>query len=93
MFFEAARRGDNAFFKYVITLISVVVGAIVAQIPLAIVIGGRISEQGVVAGAPLDLYGLGLDDNLLLALILLSFAGAFVGVRFFHFKRFTESTN
>jgi membrane protease YdiL (CAAX protease family) len=93
MFFEAARQGDNTFFKYAITLISVMVGAIVAQIPLAVVVGERMREQALMTGAASDIYALGLDDNLLLALILLSFAGAFlglyVGVRYFHFKRFT----
>jgi uncharacterized protein len=94
MFFKAAKRGDNTFFKYAITLTGVIVGAIVGQIPLAVYASEEMRQQGRVAASSFDIYKLGLDENLLFALILLSFVGAFaglyVGVRYFHFKQFRD---
>lgn len=93
MFYQAARRGDNAFFKYILTLLSTVIGAVVGQIPLMIVVAREASNQGV-ALEGFDIYGLGLDENYLLFLLLLSFLGAaaglYLGVRYFHFKRIKD---
>ena len=96
-FFEAARRGDNAPFKYVLTIIAVFIGAIIGQIPLGIVVAMTARKQGLGFGEmeefqrSLDFSSLGLSDNLGLLLMLLSFVAALavliLCVVFLHQKR------
>ncbi len=86
MFFRAARLGDNSFFRYVLTLLAVIVGSVIGQIPLVLLMAdyGAISLEG--------LYQEGASENYVLAMMLLSFAGGFgglyLGVRYFHHKPF-----
>ena len=81
-FFQAARRGDNAPYKYVLTIIAVVVGAFIGQIPLGIAVTMKMRENGVgleemeAFQESLDFSRLGMDSNLALFLMLLSFVAA-----------------
>ncbi|MCB9265388.1 MAG: CPBP family intramembrane metalloprotease [Lewinellaceae bacterium] len=99
-FFEAARRGDNSPFKYVITIIAVVIGAFVGQIPLGMVVAIKVKQLGLGFDEmqkfqkTMDFSLLGLDSNLALFLLLLSFVAAlgvlFLCVTTLHDKRFTD---
>ncbi|MCB0563644.1 MAG: CPBP family intramembrane metalloprotease [Phaeodactylibacter sp.] len=99
-FFEAARRGDNAPFKYVLVVIAVVIGAIIGQIPLGIVVTMAARKQGMGFAEmeefqrSLDFSSLGLGDNLGLLLMLLPFVTALAVLLFFvvalHHKRPTD---
>jgi len=99
-FFEAARQGDNAFFKYLLTLIAVVIGAFIGQIPLGIAVSMAARRQGMGLDeiqdfqSSLDFSLLGMDSNLSLFLILLSFVAAllvlFLCIRSLHNKRITD---
>lgn len=96
-FFQAARRGGNAPYKYVLTIIAVVVGAFIGQIPLGIAVTMKMRENGVgleemeAFQESLDFSRLGMDSNLALFLMLLSFVAAlgalFLCVTALHKKR------
>ncbi|MCO6477789.1 MAG: CPBP family intramembrane metalloprotease [Phaeodactylibacter sp.] len=99
-FFEAARKGDNAPFKYVIAIIAVIIGAFIGQVPLGILISVKVGEE---AGGfeklekfqeTMDFSVLGLDPNLGLFLILLSFVSAlavlFLCITVLHGKKATD---
>lgn len=99
-FFDAAKRGDNAFFKYLLTIIAVALGAFIGQAPLVIAVSMAARRQGVSLdepagpGGPLDFSGLGLGSNLSLFLILLAFVAAlfvlFFCIRVLHRKSITD---
>ena len=99
-FFEAARRGDNAFFKYVLTILAVILGAFIGQVPLGIAVSLAAAKRGLGPEALLefqesmDFSVLGLGSNLALLLMLLSFVAAlgvlFLCVLFLHGKRATD---
>ncbi len=99
-FFEAARRGDNAPFKYVITIIVVIIGAFIGQLPLGVVISMKMGKE---AGGfekleefqeTMDFSVLGVDPNLGLLLILLSFVSALAAlilcIKSLHGKKTTD---
>ena len=81
-FFEAARRGDNALYKYILTVIAVFFGALIGQVPLAFVISMKANkgpegfEKIAEFQETMDFSILGIDDNLGLFLMLLSFVSA-----------------
>lgn len=100
MFFQAARRGDNAFFKYVLTIVAVVGAMMLGQLPLTIAVGMALA-RGSFSDAEanellrsLDFAGLGIDQNVALALMLLSFVVAlgalYLCVVYLHRKRFAD---
>ncbi len=99
-FFKAAQRGDNAFSKYVLTIIGVILASLIGQIPLGILVASAASQNGVSTERmeefqqSLDFSKLGLDPNLVLPLMLLPFAvalGAFLLlVRHLHHKRLSD---
>lgn len=82
MFFQIAKKGDNHFLKYVATIILVVVGAVVGQIPLGLVMVASIASQDISQESleelqeTMDLSLLEIDPNLSLFLMLLTFIGA-----------------
>ena len=93
-FFQAARRGDNAISKYVITIILVVIGVFVGQIPLGLALMARSNDAGPISQDEIGSLMFGLNTHLALFLMLLSFAVAllalYVGVKYIHQKRFTD---
>lgn len=98
MFFQVAKQGDNNFWKYVATIILVVVGTVVGQIPLGLVMVASIAKQDVSQEAlekmqeTMDFAILGIDPNISLLLMLLTFIAAlgmlWLGVRKIHDKPF-----
>ena len=86
-FFEAVFKGRNPFWAFIAVFLLVVLGYIVGQIPFSIVAILRGMKAGM-EGEPIDfdqiqqgdLSVLGLDLNLSLFLLLLSFAGATAGL-------------
>ncbi|TVQ48371.1 MAG: CPBP family intramembrane metalloprotease [Saprospirales bacterium] len=88
-FFEAVFKGQTAFWSFIGVFLLVVLGYIVGQIPLTV----AVLVKGMIAGAEGevidfdqlqqgDLSVLGLDLNLTLLLLLLSFVGAMAGLAF-----------
>lgn len=100
MFYQAARRGENAFFRYLITIVGVFIAAVIGQVPLALAIGAAAARGGLGPGAigefqeTMDFSALGIGQNLALLLVLLAFVAAlgmlYLCVRFLHKKRFTD---
>ena len=94
-FFQAARRGDNAFFKYLLGVILAIAGAFIGQIPLGMAI---IMQTNTASGSvsPEGIEGMlsGLNQHLALVLMLLPFVVAllmlFISVKYIHRKRFTD---
>lgn len=100
MFFQAAQIGDNRFIKYLLTLLLVVVGVTVGQIPMVIVIGAYLAKEGLSPAELEDFQeninfaALGIDSNLALLLMILAFAGGLLllvlGLKWLHGKRLRE---
>ncbi|MCB0571483.1 MAG: CPBP family intramembrane metalloprotease [Phaeodactylibacter sp.] len=100
MFFQAARRGNNAFYRYLLTILCVFIAALIGQIPLVVAVGVATSKDGLGAGEleafqqSMDFSILGIGQNLALFFVLLAFAAAlgmlYLCVRFLHRKRFTD---
>jgi len=99
-FFQAAKRGDNAVFKYIITILAVIIGAFIGQVPLGVVLVMQAGEDGLspeemeALQQGMDFSSLGLPQSLMLFLVLLAFAVALLAlylcIRFLHGKRFTD---
>jgi membrane protease YdiL (CAAX protease family) len=93
-FFRAARRGNNAISRYLITILLVIMGAFVGQIPLGIALMNKNSTGGPIAQDEIDKLMFGLNTHLALCLVLLTFALAllalYIGVKYIHQKRFTD---
>lgn len=99
-FFEAARRGDNAPYKYLLTTVAVVIGAFIGQVPLALVISIKAGQDEQMARKleefqeTMDFSVLRISDNFGLFLLLLSFVGAlavlFLCIAGLHGKKITD---
>jgi membrane protease YdiL (CAAX protease family) len=101
MFFQAARRGDNAFFKYFLTIISVIGAMLLGQLPLTVAVGVALARDYSFSDAEvnellrsMDFTSLGIDQNVALALMLLPFVIAlgtlYLCIVFLHRKRFAD---
>lgn len=98
MFFQVAQKGKNGFWLYVATIILVIVGAIIGQVPLGMVMVASASANQVdqetmdKVQETMDFSLLGIDPNLTLLLMLLTFIGAlgmlWLGVSKIHDKPF-----
>lgn len=83
MFIKIANQGDNQLWKYIVTILAVVVAYVVGQIPISILIARKMMdgsidmEQVVAFQETLDFSLIGMDQNLSLLLLLLSFVVAF----------------
>ena len=98
MFLKNAYLGSNKWYLFLITLLLVVAGTIVGQLPLFFIVQAKAIQLGIDQTTlakileTMDLSPLGLDQNLTIFLMLLSFigglAGLWVGVRFVHQKPF-----
>ncbi|MEO1258139.1 MAG: CPBP family glutamic-type intramembrane protease [Bacteroidota bacterium] len=103
MFLKRAQLGNNRWYLYLITIILVVVGTILGQLPLffiAIAKGGSSGlEQYEILEKieAMDFAGVGMDQNFSVLLMLLSFVVAlvflWVGVKFIHNKPFNVLIN
>lgn len=98
MFLKAAYIGRNKWYLYLITVILVVVGTVIGQLPLLGVMFYKAEVNGIaqseVAGMmeSMDFTPLGMDQNLTVFLLLLSFVVGliflWIGIRFIHGKPF-----
>ena len=99
-FLEAGREGKNHWWRYLVGLAISFVGYFIASAPIFIVMTSALLKKGVNQNDPLirekvtNPEFLGLDPNVLLILLLLSFVGGMIGlwvaVRFLHQKRFVS---
>lgn len=98
MFLKNAHIGENKWPLYLATIILVVVGTFIGQVPLAIILMDKAAESGLSQlelaemGESMDFSDLGLDQNLTIFLMLLAFVVGllflWIGVRFIHKKPF-----
>lgn len=88
MFFKVAQQGQNKWWQYIIGIVVVGCGVLLGQIPLAVVLLGERSnsplnqENWENAVNSADFETLGINSNLGLVLMLLSFVGAFLAMLF-----------
>ena len=86
MFFKVAQQGENKIWQYLLGVIAVAVGAMIGQVPLgAVLLSGREDshlnqENWENAVNSADFVTLGIDSNVGLVLMLLSFVGAFIAM-------------
>lgn len=80
MFLSIARNGKNSWWRYLLTIIGVIIGYTLGQMPLYFAIlwinGGMMDAHTTEMLEALDFEGLGLSPNFSLFLMLLSFVGA-----------------
>ncbi len=103
MFLKNASLGDNRWHLYLATVILVVVGYSVGQLPLLAVLLAKAAQGGIdqaeleELASSLDFSNLEIDQNLVVSLMLLTFVTAFAflwaGVRFIHKKPFGALVN
>ena len=88
MFFKVAKQGNNQFFLYFVTIVIVFVAAVVGQLPLFGVVMAKAmqsedpEEVMAVIQESMDFTEIGMDPNVALFLILLSFVAAFFALWF-----------
>ncbi|MEZ4931136.1 MAG: type II CAAX endopeptidase family protein [Saprospiraceae bacterium] len=98
MFLKNAHIGENKWPLYLATIVLVIVGTIIGQVPLAVVLEKTAADNGVSQSdyeemiRSMDFSSLGLDQNLTVFLMLLAFVVGllflWIGVRFIHKKPF-----
>jgi membrane protease YdiL (CAAX protease family) len=94
-FIQQAYKGDNQWWSYVLTLILIVFGwQFIGVIPLLITAGYYAGDMGTFMDAANESFAtLGIDSNLYLVLIIISFIGGllalFFGVKFVHKRKIT----
>lgn len=94
-FIQQAYKGDNQWWSYVLTLVLLIFGwQFIGVIPLLLVAGYHAEDMGVFMDAANDSFtSLGIDSNLYLILIILTFIGGlfalFIGIRFIHRRKIT----
>ena len=103
MFLKKAHLGNNQWYLYLVTILLVVVGTVVGQLPLYFVLmaktaTGEIDPNELAEmSETMDFSALGMDQNLTVFLMLLSFAVALVflwiGVKYIHRKPFNAIMN
>jgi membrane protease YdiL (CAAX protease family) len=77
MFFENSTKGENGFLHYFAGLALTFLGVIIGQIPLTLALVTK-GKMGVTS--PKELFNIGMDSNLILILVVLSFAGGLAGL-------------
>ncbi len=86
MFFKVAQQGQNKIWQYIVGVVAVALGAMVGQIPLGVVLlSGREDsplnqENWENAVNSADFETLGINSNVGLVLMLLSFVGALIAM-------------
>lgn len=86
MFFKVAQQGQNKIWQYFIGIVAVALGALIGQIPLgAVLLSGREDsnlnqENWENAVNSADFVTLGINSNIGLVLMLLSFVGALIAM-------------
>jgi membrane protease YdiL (CAAX protease family) len=89
MFFEKSKIGENGFLQYFAGLALTFLGIIIGQIPLTLVL---FLSGDIAATSMDDLFNLNVNNNLMLILIVLSFAGGLAGlwfaIKFLHRRSF-----
>jgi len=86
MFLQQAKIGENKWWQYAVTIIIVIVGYVVGQIPLSVIIVNKMQDGSIPPDVQeefmktQDMSLLGMNENWLLFLILLSFVGALAGL-------------
>jgi hypothetical protein len=98
MFLQNVHIGQNKWWQYLLTVVVVVAGALIGQIPLAIIFATRAANYGLAAeeisemADTLDMNAIGIDNNGTLLLAILAFAFAlwalYLGVQVIHRKPF-----
>lgn len=84
LFIQQAWLGNNKWFMYLITIFLVVIGFVIGQIPLTVVLIAKMTDSNLsfeeqqAFAQTMDFSKIGLDANLGIALLLLSFVAAFV---------------
>ncbi len=86
MFLQQAKIGENKWWQYLVTVIIVIVGYVVGQIPLSVIIFNKMQDGSIPPDVQAefmetqDMSLLNMNENWLLFLILLSFVGALGGL-------------
>ncbi len=103
MFFLQILKGNRSVLAFVGTILLVVIGYILGQLPISIVAGYYAMQNGhgmetlTRLQDTMDFSLVGMDQNLTLVLILFTFIGAliglWVGMRYFHKRRFQTLIN
>ena len=94
-FIRQAYKGDNQWWSYVLTLVLLIFGwQFIGVIPLLIVAGYYAEDMGSFIDSAKDSFTtLGIDSNLYLILIILTFIGGllalFLGVKYIHKRKIT----
>ncbi len=92
-FIQQAYKGDNQWWSYVLTLVLLIFGwQLIGVIPLVVVAGYYAEDMETFINSSKDSFAtLGIDSNLLLILIILSFIGGllalFLGVKYIHKRK------
>ena len=96
MFLENAVIGKNQFWRYLVSTIIVITGLFIGQVPLGIMLVLAQMQGTDISGFEknMDFSLIGIDPNIGLALILLSFIGGLFAlalvVKFLHKKQFKD---
>ncbi|KAA3614869.1 MAG: CPBP family intramembrane metalloprotease [Calditrichaeota bacterium] len=96
MFLENAITGKNQFWRYLVSTIVIFIGLIIGQLPLGVLLVFEQMQGTDISGFEknMDFSLIGIDPNLGLALIILSFIGGFfaliIAVKFIHNKNFKD---
>lgn len=99
MFFNNVFKGENEFWQYLVTFILVILGYVLGQVPLLVAMFYAAANNSELGMDVLEKFAntmnfdlIGMDVNLGVFLILLTFVGAllglFIGVRFLHKRPF-----
>jgi hypothetical protein len=96
MFLSNSVKGQNQFWRYLVSVIIVIIALFIGQIPLGILLFWAAVQGKNISGfeKEMDFETLGIDPNLGLATIILSFAAGlaalFLLVKFLHKKNFVD---
>ncbi len=103
MFFKNAHLGNNKWYLYLVTILLVVAGSIIGQLPLLAVLLAKAAQSGLDQAElaelanSMDFGSIEMNQNLTVFLMLLAFVVALVflwiGVRFIHKKPFEALIN
>ena len=103
MFLKSAYLGANKWYLYLVTLILVMIGTVIGQLPLLGIMLSKGAESGLDQSElaeladSMDFSAIGLDQNLAIFLMLLAFVvgliSLWIGVKFIHKKPFNALIN
>ncbi len=94
-FIQQAYKGDNQWWSYVLTIVLLIFGwQFIGVIPLVITAGYYAEDMEAFMNSAIDSFAtLGIDSNLYLVLIIITFIGGilalFLGVKFIHKRKIT----